>query len=113
MEDVIFVSCDELRKMFNDGKYWQRATNGEFNVVTTDRLAPAARGLPAGTLSQKKVYFDKRTGEKIAEVHQYLLPDNSIGGSGMPDPKRLLHDGKVYGVPSGPEFIRPTGRKKR
>jgi hypothetical protein len=29
-------------------------------------------------------------------VHQYLQPDGTLGASGQPDPKRLLHDGILY-----------------
>ena len=44
---------------------------------------------PKGTKSQKIGYFD-RNGIKVAEVHQYLLPDGSIGASGIPDPLRIF-----------------------
>ena len=34
----------------------------------------------------------------VAEVHQYVRPDGSLGGSGLPDPKRLYKDGILYAV---------------
>jgi hypothetical protein len=35
-------------------------------------------------------------GTEIARAHRYLRPDGSIGGSGKPDPKLLIADGKRY-----------------
>lgn len=35
-------------------------------------------------------------GKKVAEAHQYKRTDGSIGASGLPDPKEILHDGIVY-----------------
>jgi hypothetical protein len=34
--------------------------------------------------------------DEVARVHQYLRPDGTIAGSGLPDPKRLFEDGIVY-----------------
>ena len=49
---------------------------------------PAARGEPSCTHSRIIRYLDA-TGNWVAEVHQYLRPDGTRGGSGKPDPKRL------------------------
>ncbi len=38
-------------------------------------------------------------GTEIARAHSYLRPDGSIGGSGKPDPKLVVADGKLY-IPS-------------
>lgn len=53
-------------------------------------------GQPLGTVSQFLSYRDAKTGEELARVHQYQRPDGSLGGSGKPDPKRLLDDGVIY-----------------
>lgn len=83
--------------MFNDGGYWERAENGEYNVIVRRRGIPAPEsGQPPNTESQTVVYYDKRTGDKIAIVHQFVLEDGTLGGSGMPDPKQLYHDGVLY-----------------
>ena len=37
----------------------------------------------------------------VALVHQYRRPEGQIGASGLPDPKRLLLDGKVIAVRQG------------
>lgn len=39
-------------------------------------------------------YYDESL-EGVALVHQYLRPDGSLGGSGKPDPKRLLLDDEI------------------
>lgn len=49
------------------------------------------------TRSQILAYEDP-PGKQIAVVHQYLRPDGTIGGSGRPDPKRLMVNGIVYAV---------------
>jgi hypothetical protein len=54
--------------------------------------------MPAGTRSQIIAYREGNT--TVAEVHQYLLPDGSLGASGVPDPKRLLINGLLYIVAS-------------
>ena len=42
-------------------------------------------------------YYDER-GNKIAIVHQMLLPDGTIGGSGRPEPKVLWVGGEILYV---------------
>ena len=54
---------------------------------------------PHCTESQLMVYRDK-DGTEIAAVHQYLLPNGELWASGLPDPKRLLHDGIRYHLES-------------
>ncbi|HEV8364995.1 MAG TPA: hypothetical protein VGQ52_15885 [Gemmatimonadaceae bacterium] len=51
--------------------------------------------MPAGTRSQIIAYH-AFGGAMVAVVHQYLLPDGSIGASGLPDPKRLLINNMLY-----------------
>jgi hypothetical protein len=41
------------------------------------------------------VYWNQER-EPVALVHQYVRPDGSIGGSGLPDPKRVVIGGTVY-----------------
>ncbi len=51
-------------------------------------------GEPVCTRSQLVTYFDA-DGERVAIVHQYLRQDGTLGASGLPDPKWLLHGGEV------------------
>ncbi len=90
------VTKAEIRRLFNDGDYYGRMQRNEIlATVESDRLAPSQAGQPAGTRSQTLWYFDAQTLERLAFVHQYVLPDGSIGGSGRPDPKRLLLDDEI------------------
>lgn len=41
------------------------------------------------------VWYLGPDGQKLALVHQYLLPDGSISGSGRPDPKRMVLEDEV------------------
>jgi hypothetical protein len=98
-----YISSTELRLRFNEGGYWQKAKSLELlQVVSGSWPAPPQSGQPPGTLS---MIIEYRTiaGEKVALVHQYLLPNGNIGGSGMPDPKALVEDGILYlAQPPGP-----------
>jgi hypothetical protein len=83
------VPPQELRQIFNDGRYYERSVSGELlQVVESERPARAGAGQPAGTVSRMVWYFDD-TLQRIALVHEYRLPDGTLGGSGKPDPKRL------------------------
>lgn len=79
----------ELRKRFN-----QILENPPFDLkilVLKERDAPPQSGEPPGTKSQFVSYCSQ--GEEFARAHRYLRPDNSLGGSGRPDPKLLIVDG--------------------
>jgi len=46
------------------------------------------------------VYYRDQQYKDVALVHQYLLPDGTIGASGIPDPKFILENGILYKFPS-------------
>ena len=91
------VTPDQLRRMFNDAGLWERAQSGEFNekVLSTRHPAPKRSGEPFCTQSQMVGYYD-RTGRRAALVHQYLRPNGTIGGSGLPDPKAVISEGTLF-----------------
>jgi hypothetical protein len=83
--------------MFNEGRYWEKAQAGEFHQIVLKNRHPSlplARE-PFCTRSQIIAYHDKR-GNRVAVVHQYLRLDGTVGLSGKPDPKRLLHNLELY-----------------
>jgi hypothetical protein len=88
-----YVDSTRLRQRFGELNLLERLRQGQLRpVVAREWPAPEASGQPAGTLSQRVLYFE---GELlVAIVHQYLLPDGSIGASGLPDPK-WLRDGET------------------
>lgn len=94
---AIQATSEQLRKWFEDDGIGARIAEGTLREeIKADRAAPGHIG-PVGTRSQLVRYFD---GENlVTEVHRYLLPDGSIGASGMPDPKGVLHDGQWYFTP--------------
>lgn len=83
--------------MFNDGCYWEKAKDGRLAQKIKREGHPTSpkAEVPFCTRSQLISYSDD-AGQEIARVHQYLLPDGTLGASGKPDPKRLLHDGILY-----------------
>ena len=92
----LIVSKLEIRDIFNNEGYLDRVSNGEYTekLLYNRHRNPPLSFLPICTRSQRIAYYEGDT--KIAEVHQYLQPDSTIGASGKPDPKVLLHDGIVY-----------------
>jgi hypothetical protein len=66
--------------------------------------------VPFCTRSQLISYLDD-AGQEVARVHQYLQPDGTLGASGRPDPKRLLHDGILYFPLPEPEANPEPNRK--
>ena len=93
----IEVADQELRRMFNEGRYWERMVSGEFFEVLyrEGHPSPKSSGEPPCTRSQIIAYLDSR-GRQVAIVHQYLRKDGKLGGSGRPDPKKLFHRGRLY-----------------
>src|SRR5258707_1282052 len=91
-----YVPAWKIQELFNRGNYWRRMQQGEFTaVLKKDVLAPRKSWLPSGTRSQLVAYYNS-AGTKIAIVHQYLKPDGTLGASGRPDPKLLLHRKVLY-----------------
>lgn len=91
------VSPRELRKMFNDGKYWEQVKQGTLRAEvkkSNHPSSPKAR-VPFCTRSQYLIYINNN-GRKVAGVHQYLQPDGKLGASGRPDPKELLINNILY-----------------
>jgi hypothetical protein len=90
---VEFTSAVELRALFNTF-VWPRVVTGELAEVVLESSDPSARAnQPLGTKSQTVGYF--WPGERVALAHRYLLKDGSLGGSGAPDPKMMVHEGLI------------------
>ena len=94
---IVVVNAAELRQMFQQQDCLGRLQRGELvERLLKDRIpAPPPRGMPPGTRSQIIAYID-RNGVQVAVVHQYRLPNGTLGASGLPDPKRLLFDGLLH-----------------
>lgn len=82
-----------IRDRFNEGRFWQRVQNGDLTTVLkrNGHPSPPRARLPTCTRSQLLVYLEGK--KAVAIVHQYLLPDGTIGGSGRPDPEMLKLNG--------------------
>jgi hypothetical protein len=83
--------------MFNEGNYWHRALYGDLyqTPVADDHIQRERSGQPPCTHSQLMAYLNAQ-GRQVAIVHQFRRSDGSLGGSGQPDPKQLLHEGTLY-----------------
>lgn len=91
--------------MFNEGGYVERAETGDLRVVITHSGTPSPEvGLPPGSKSQMISYLTEN-GEELARAHRYLLPDQTLGASGKPDPKRVFQNGKLYRVKKKSECL--------
>jgi len=86
----VAITGAELRQIFASDRILERVQRGELTVeVDPDRdhhPSPPLANEPVCTRRQILIYRTLH-GEKMAEAHQYLREDGSIGASGRPDPK--------------------------
>lgn len=92
------VTPTELRRIFNEGRYYERAEAGELaqQVGYNRHPCPPQVREPYCTRSQTVHYIDLELGGRVAMVHQYLRMNGELGASGRPDPKRVLEGGTLY-----------------
>jgi hypothetical protein len=91
-----YVSPDELRSIFDRGRYAERARAGELIERELVRGRPSLSSAhPADAISRRVAYYD-HTGRELAVAHELVLADGTIGGSGRPDPMRVDDDGTLY-----------------
>lgn len=98
--NFVRVPASQLRRMFNDGQYYERLLAGELLALVGDDRHPSApvANEPKCTRSQIVHYYDVRQRVKVAVVHQYLRPDGVLGASGRPDPKRIKEGNTIYSL---------------
>jgi len=98
---VEYVNADELRKMFNKGKFLSRVKSGELKekMLRDKHPTPSSAPVPFCSRSQMIAYINAK-GQTEAKVHQYLKPNGKLGASGLPDPKGVLNGGILYKLSS-------------
>jgi hypothetical protein len=93
----IGVSPHRIRQMFNQGRYLDMVENGRLSEIVVESRHPSAPLAPVPFCTESQfASYQAEDGTEIAYVHQYVQPNGELGASGMPDPKRLLHDGQQY-----------------
>ena len=94
-----WVTPKTIRQAFNSCQLLERVKSGEFyqTVFSERHPDPSPKGEPFCTRSQMLIYWTQN-GQPLALVHQYLRPNGTIGGSGQPDPKRILVGNKLLAV---------------
>lgn len=89
------VSATKLRSLYKKEQLDKRLADGTlFEMMISENRPSRASNQPQGTVSQLVGYYDANT--KVAEVHRFLMPDGTLGGSGKPDPKMVLSNGVRY-----------------
>src|SRR5690606_39181074 len=96
---VEWVTEDIIRHYFNTGQYYEKAKSGALISYLKRNSHPdqPPSGEPVCTHSQI-VYYYSRENSLVVIVHQYYRPDGSIGGSGLPDPKMLVLEGRILAI---------------
>ncbi|HUG94250.1 MAG TPA: hypothetical protein VML55_25700 [Planctomycetaceae bacterium] len=92
------VKPKDVRDLFNREQFWEKVQKGELVAVLRSNRHPSKPRAPVPhcTRSQILTYHDPATNKKLAMVHQYLQPDGTLGASGRPDPKFVVHNGIRY-----------------
>lgn len=99
-DEVKYISQKSIRQKFNQSQYPSMIREGQLvpRFLRNSHLKkPEEKREPYCTCSQTIRYTDK-VGNWVVEVHQYLRPDKTIGGSGRPDPKRLRIERTVFSI---------------
>jgi hypothetical protein len=100
------LTQEEMRRRFNEGKYYERMKTGEFKAVRVRTGTPEPDVLKKygqNTISVS-VWDRDQDGKDIVRVHQYESPngdilyvkDGIVHTDGRPDPKELFEDGVLY-----------------
>lgn len=94
------VPAWKLQLLFNSSQYPGLIINQRLEkIVLKSKLMQepnlTQKGLPPGTKSEVIVYRN-RAKDLYVKVHQYLLPNGTIGASGKPDPKAMKLNGVMY-----------------
>ena len=99
---VQFVDEQEIRALFNEYILPEKAKGELFEIVrNSNHPARSLAREPFCTESQLVVYYDKNF-QEIANAHQYLRQDGSLGASGKPDPKMVVLNEIIYKIRKQP-----------
>ena len=87
------TSADEVRAIFNS-TILPAVAEGRVRFRVLDETEPSERSnQPRGTVSQTLGYF---VGDQmVARAHRFLLKDESVSASGLPDPKWVVFEGTI------------------
>lgn len=108
---IQYVSKDEIRRLFNEGRYFERVETGELVVSDVIDVGPSPPNFTIGSRSQM-VEYQTQSALTVAWVHQ---DGDSVGNpaeGSTPDPKYLFHEGVRY-KPSEFPHRRPSGCQGR
>lgn len=92
------LQASQLRVLFNEARIWDRRLANELLEVSMREAPPTpANKQPSGTVSVLARIIDLRSGQTVAIIHYYRLPDGSINNAaGLPDPKLCVVEGVTY-----------------
>jgi hypothetical protein len=95
---LVYVSKKAIREAFNAQGFPEKIRKGFVSErVQKSSPAPPLNFLKPGSISRSVLYVGGN-GKKLALVHEYRQPDNSLGASGQPDPKHLLVGDELWVV---------------
>jgi hypothetical protein len=88
------LSKKEMQELFHKCNFLERIARQEFtmSVKNQSHADPSKSGQVFCTYSQIVSYSDDEV--EVLRAHRYLLPNNTLGASGMPDPVRIF-DGQT------------------
>lgn len=96
---VVETDAQHVRNLFNEHWLPLLETGQVRQTLLKDRHPSRPRAAEPFCTRSQFVRYIAVVGDRLTEVaraHQYLRTDGSIGASGRPDPKQVLHEGKIY-----------------
>jgi len=102
-----------MYRLFNEGRYYHRLLNGEFQAIIENRhpATITSKRIPANADSGEVFYYEGNT--LIAVVHCFWNNTGEIVASRKPDPRRMIINGVAYRWrrASDPDKSRLTNRE--
>jgi hypothetical protein len=91
MLPVEWVDKSIIRQYFNEDRMYERTKSGDLVAVFKKENHPQKPLSKEPFCTRSQIYYYMTlNGKLVAIVHQYLRPDGSLGGCGLPDPKQIV-----------------------
>lgn len=95
-----------MRCLFKHARFLKRLYSGELKEARGRPKDPIPENKqPPGTKSYEVYYLDSRTNQRLARIHEYVLPSGKRRIGSWPDPKMLIIGSRKYHKLEAAKFV--------